>query len=230
MPDQASFIRLFYRTWLALMALALVVCTGCQSNPQQAKFSDIQAAAVYELADEVDYAPEDAAASPSSHMLSRNADQTESESDTPDTEQRPNAVKRLIVYSYTSTLYVDDLDKAVKSLMEKFSAYQGFVESSSVNRDAYTPRATLVFRIKTESYQAFIRNIGNLGSVRHETSRGEDITQTYVNLGLRKTAKEAEHARLMALYEKASLSEMITINARLADVERELNSLNSQIS
>jgi len=144
--------------------------------------------------------------------------------------ENPGSVNRLIVYSYSCSLYTDDLDGALGILTEKFSDYTGYMESSSVTRNDSTAWASLVFRVKTEHYAAFVNDIGGAGTVRDKTSRGDDVTLTYVDLQYRKEAKEEEYKRLLVLYDRAnSISEITSVNARLAEAERELLALNAQL-
>lgn len=130
------------------------------------------------------------------------------------------------------TLKFNDSIKTIKSLIEK---YNGFVESDKVSDDSYdwfykdyekkygTMSELMVVRIPSESYDEFLKEVGDIGKVINKSEKMTNITKTYNNtLAVIEMLEKEEDLLLKMMDKSTTISEMITIEQRLSEVQKEL--------
>ena len=133
--------------------------------------------------------------------------------------------ERKIIYTVNISFDVDKLEDASIQLRSMIEADEWFdSESESSNQYAYT------IRVKTTRLDAFINQLKEDYTLRTYEKNGTDISIEYQDTTNRILALEAQMARLLILYENASLSEMIEINAQISEIEVELQSLEGTLN
>jgi len=122
--------------------------------------------------------------------------------------------ERKILYEVNAAYDVNDLDAAADTLKALVEADEWFDEEI-----IQETRITYVIRIKTARLDAFTTALQNEFTVRSYSKVGTDISVEYQNSSNRVLALEAQLARLLVLYENASIQEMILINEQISDIE-----------
>lgn len=146
-----------------------------------------------------------------------------------------------IVYSADITIETLGYDNAKKSIEEKITGVGGFVESEnesdsnsrwydddggSSNRSLY-----ITARVPSEKFDEFTKSLEGDGKVTSRSVNAQNITQTYSDTEAVKKALEIEQSRLLAMMDKAeTIEDMIAIEKRLSEVERELNYYKTSLS
>lgn len=133
--------------------------------------------------------------------------------------------ERKIIYSVELSIYTKDLQESISILKANLNDDEWFDYEHIEDR-----KATFKMRIKSDRLDSFINDINSSYDVSFYSKTGEDISLDYLDTTNRIAALEAQHDRLVALYENASLSEMITINERLGEIEAELLSLQGTLN
>jgi hypothetical protein len=129
----------------------------------------------------------------------------------------------------------DDLDTMLESLDSHILSLNGYVENQNIyNGSSHSSRryrsASLTVRIPAEDADRFTEKVTGICNVVNSGTKKQDVTLTYVDIESRKTALEAEEARLLELMEQAeTLSDLLEIEARLTDVHYQLESAASQL-
>lgn len=129
----------------------------------------------------------------------------------------------------------DDLDTLQQMLVETISALEGYIESQNVyNGSSHASRryrnANLTVRIPADRVSEFTQQIGGMANVVSNNLRREDVTLQYVDTEGRVKALQTEEARLLELLAAAqNMSDLLEIEARLADVRYELESYTSRL-
>ena len=129
----------------------------------------------------------------------------------------------------------DDLDTMLESLDGHILSLNGYVENQNIyNGSSHSSRryrsASLTVRIPAEDVDRFTEKVTGICNVVNSGTNKQDVTLTYVDIESRKTALEAEEARLLELMEQAeTLSDLLEIEARLTDVHYQLESAASQL-
>lgn len=154
----------------------------------------------------------------------------QSESGVPDNETDGQIItddvpERKIIYTVDLTLYTKDLEAGIETL------------KSNVNGDEWfdyerigDSNASFTIRIKSDRLDDFVQSIDDTYDVSDYRKTGTDISLEYLDTTNRIAALEAQYDRLVDLYEDASLTDMITINERLGEIEAELLGLEGSLN
>lgn len=124
---------------------------------------------------------------------------------------------RKIIYTASTRLTVENIKEASSAVRAKLNADE-WIESSSIE-NSY---ARFVFRIKSSRLESFLNELEGIGEVSSTSISSDDVSLSYYNNTVRKATLEAEQTRLISLMGEASVSEIITINKRLSEIETEL--------
>lgn len=144
---------------------------------------------------------------------------------------------------YTANLEIQTLgyDETVSSIRRKITAAGGFIESEYESDNNYrwyeessngsTRYLSLTIRIPSEQFSTFLESLEGDGKITSRTVNASNISQRYSDTEATKKALEIEQERLLAMMDRAeTIEDMITVEARLSEVERELNNYRTQLS
>lgn len=142
--------------------------------------------------------------------------------------------RKWIVTVYMSA-ETEALETAISGVDAHIQEMGGYVEDQSIyNGSAYDSRryrsANLTIRIPAQQVDAFTDKVDGIANVVHKEKNLEDITLTYTATESRVKALETEQTRLLELLAGAeNMSDLLEIEARLADVRYELEQVASQL-
>lgn len=144
---------------------------------------------------------------------------------------------------YTANLEIQTLgyDESVKSIRRKITAAGGFIEAEyesdsnyrwyEENSEGSTRYLSLTIRIPSEQFNAFLESLEGDGKVTSRSVNASNISQRYSDTEATKKALEIEQERLLQMMDRAeTIEDMITVEARLSEVEQELNNYRTQLS
>ena len=170
---------------------------------------------------------------------------TEAGADSTGTEQVDlKSSNRKIVYTGNISLQTLEYEKSSQGIHDKISSYGGFIESEDTyNEDPYwyysdrsgknrTRRnLNITARIPAEKFNSFMKDLENDGQVTNTSVNARNISVQYATHDASKKALEIEQKRLLEMMEKAeTVEDMIAVEQRLTQVERELNDEKTQLS
>ena len=146
-----------------------------------------------------------------------------------------------IVYTGRLEMQTLEYDKSASSIRAKIREAGGFSESESERDNNYdwyrsgnsgnTRYLSITARIPSEKFEAFMDSLGGDGKVMSRSVNAENISQVYANKESYKKALEKEQERLLAMMDKAeTIDEMILVEQRLSEVERQLNAYKTDLS
>ena len=102
-----------------------------------------------------------------------------------------------------------------------------YYEDSSGSRRSLS----LIARIPSEKFEEFMDSLSGDGKILSRSMNAENISQQYANKENYKKALEKEQERLLAMMDKAgTIEEMIAVEERLSEVERQLNAFKTDLS
>lgn len=122
---------------------------------------------------------------------------------------------RKVLYAANLTVVVAEPDSAVARTVALAKNYGGFMSSTS--------SASARIRVPADRFEAAMVEIETFGKLRAKYVSGDDVTDQYLDLGIRLDNAEKSRARYLELLARAE-----TVEAALA-VERELERLNEVI-
>ena len=140
-----------------------------------------------------------------------------------------------IVYTGNLRIQTLEYDKSAASIRQKIKEAGGFSESESERDNNYywysynggngsTRYLDITARIPSEKFESFINSLSGDGKIMSRSVNAENISQVYANKETYKKSLEIEQERLLEMMDKAqTIEEMITVESRLSEVERQLN-------
>jgi len=137
----------------------------------------------------------------------------------------PVAPERKIIYEVKVSYDVTDLPAATAFLKAQLQTDEWF------DREVLTSGYhSYVIRVKTERLDAFITTLHDEFALRSYEKIGTDISLEYQDTSNRIISLQTQLARLLVLYESATLAEMLVINEQISDIEVELAELDGTLS
>lgn len=140
-----------------------------------------------------------------------------------------------IVYTGNMTIQTLEYEKSAASIRKKIKEAGGFSESESEYDNNYywydynsesrnTRNLSITARIPSDKFESFMNSLNGDGKVMSRSMNAQNISQVYANKETYKKALEKEQERLLQMMDKAeTIEDMITVESRLSEVERELN-------
>ncbi|MFH0766576.1 MAG: DUF4349 domain-containing protein [Bacillota bacterium] len=132
---------------------------------------------------------------------------------------------RKIIYKAEATIFISDIDESVENIRLMLEIDEWFDSESISESSGY-----LVMRVKTERLESVISTLKDSFDVSNYKKSATDISLEYQSATNKIASYEAERAQLVILYTGASLSDMITINSRIAEIDLELGELEGTLS
>lgn len=143
---------------------------------------------------------------------------------------------RKLIRKINVSAETEDMDVLLEDVNARIAQLGGYIESRNVeNGSAYEDyrdrSATLVIRIPAENLDAFLQQINQASNVISTKETSDDITLQYVDTESRLKVLRTEEERLLEFLSQAqTVSEMLEIEARLTEVQSQIESLVSQLN
>jgi hypothetical protein len=140
---------------------------------------------------------------------------------------------RKIIMSASISLQTTGYDKSVMDLETLVTQYGGFVQDSSTEgtgKSDSSRTASYVVRIPSSKLDDFLNSVGGIGKVISKSKKGQDVTQDYFDTDARLTTLKAEEARILDILKKTTnMTDVITVEQRLTDVEDQIEQLTGEL-
>ena len=233
---------------LAVMVLLSGILTGCGGRERSSDLktgAETMSGAGYMNSSAPGFTPEPAYA-PAEDLEYADAEENaskESSSAASGILQHSENVSDKLIYSGSITIQTLDYEKTVESIHARIVNAGGFIQyedetdgndtwyySSSSNK-AGTRYAQIQARIPSEQFSSFMDELSQDGQVMNRHVNADNITQTYSDTEASVKAYEIEQERLLDMMDKAeTIEDMIAVEARLSEVEAELNSYKTSLA
>jgi hypothetical protein len=150
--------------------------------------------------------------------------------------QSPVSADRLVIQNADLSIVVADVNARVKAIQDMATAMGGFVVSANIyqvqaNDGTNVPQAQIVVRVPQEKLNDALDLIKqNTVEVKNETRSGQDVTDQYVDLQSRLTAKQAAEDQLLKIMQNATKTQdVLDVYAQLQQVQSDIEVLKGQI-
>jgi hypothetical protein len=147
------------------------------------------------------------------------------------TENAPQ-IKRLVIKTGTMSVEVENFEDAEKKVQEIAVKQGGYIATSNSNLTASGKKqGSITVKVPADKFDILTSELSVIGKVAAKNISTSDVTEEYVDLEARvKTQKELEQRLLKLLQEKsARLSDLIEVEYKLADVRRQIESIEGKI-
>ena len=153
----------------------------------------------------------------------------------------PESVSDKLVYSGSIRLQTLQYDETMQSIHDKIDDAGGFIayEDETDGNDTWyyntssaaSRYAQIEARIPADRFESFIESLKDDGQVMNRHINEDNISQTYADTEASVKAYEIEQERLLDMMDKAeTIEDMIAVEARLSEVEAELNSYKTSLA
>ncbi|MBR4471175.1 MAG: DUF4349 domain-containing protein [Erysipelotrichaceae bacterium] len=137
--------------------------------------------------------------------------------------------KKLILTSYMN-METQDLDALLETVNPAISKYGGYVQRSSISNRGNSRYYEAVIRVPAENYTAFLEEVRASGNSTYYSEETKDITDSYTDIQARLTSLKTQEAKVLEFYDKAeSIDDLMSIEARLSDIQYEIGYYEAQI-
>lgn len=97
--------------------------------------------------------------------------------------------------------------------------------------DGAALRGWITVRVPGETYEGFLDDVAEIGTVKYQSEATEDVTQQHVDLSARLDNLRSQEARLREFFDAAqNVTEMLAIEEELGRIRGEIESLDAQIT
>lgn len=155
--------------------------------------------------------------------------------------------ERLIIIAKTMRLEVDSTTDAVADVRELTRSYDGTVvnmrvatgdewifhydEVGNIIGDGSAVRGWVTVKVPTDTYEDFVADVGDLGTITFQSESTDDVTQEHVDMVARLDNLRAQEARLREFFDAAAdVDDMLAIEQELGRVRGEIESLDAQVT
>lgn len=141
---------------------------------------------------------------------------------------------RKLIRTVRLSVETTDYDNLYKNVVSMISQLGGYIEQIDESLETWnepnTRNTNMVIRIPKSVDDQLINEITTNSNVTSRSESVDDVTLDYVDMESHKKTLMAERDRLMAFMEQAAdIEEMISIEARLSDVQYQIESMESQL-
>ena len=147
-----------------------------------------------------------------------------------------------LIYSCSMDIESKEFEKAQADIKSLVKQYDGFVAYDSVTDNAHnwyyssydkthgTLRENMTVRVPTKNYNNFVNGLSAVGKVLAKNENVENITKQYADVETTVKSLRTQENRLLEMMAACdTVSEMITVETRLSEVQRQLERYQTQL-
>ena len=242
---------------IACIMAAAVFAAGCgagggsaSSSAAMAPSADMAAGNFYtegKASEEYGYEYAEAPAEAETADMDENRAATEEPVDPPEpggNEIDPKALEEKLVYTCDISIETLEFENSATALRNSIKQFGGIISSESTWDNDYrwyyndygktsgTLTLSMTVRVPSGKYQEFLASLEGVGGkVRNRSMNVRNITKTYNDQSVLIQSLETQEKRLNEMMDKAeTIEDMITVEARLTDVQTQLNQARTRLS
>lgn len=122
------------------------------------------------------------------------------------------------------------LDSVIEEMEKRTTELGGYIQDVNMYNYSYSRNYTMTIRIPYEKVDTFLSGIEEFGTINNMNDSTRDITLTYAGTETRLANLNKQHTRLLELLEKSeNLTDIIELEARLSEVETEIDSYSLEL-
>ena len=152
------------------------------------------------------------------------------------TDNSAATANRLVIQTADLSIVVKDVNARVQALQDMAKAMGGFVVSVNLSQTyasdgSRVPQAQVVIRVPQDSLDdALVQIKKDVVDVQNETRTGQDVTDQYVDMQSRLTAKQAAADQLTKIMQSATKTEdVLAVYNQLQQIDSDIEVLKGQI-
>lgn len=142
------------------------------------------------------------------------------------------SVTRKIIYTSSFDIKTEEFDTAISALNELCEKYGAYFESSETygTKENANRHGSYRVRVPVQNYNAFKNSAGDIGVIFRSSENNEDVTEKYFDTEARLASAKIREERLLAILATAdSLDNVLLLEAELAEVRYEIESMSGTL-
>jgi hypothetical protein len=141
------------------------------------------------------------------------------------------AASRKLVRTGSVSLLCENAEQAAVKLQQIASSLGGFVGASSLSRVSDGSQSgSMTIRVPTPRFEDALSKIRELGKVEQITTGVDDVTGQFVDLEARIRNAKREEQEILKLFDRGGkLSDVITVESKLAEVRGQIETYDAQL-
>jgi large-conductance mechanosensitive channel len=141
-----------------------------------------------------------------------------------------NSPTQKLIKTYNFNFETTDYDKSLGFINTKIKECNGYIEKSETYGKNYR-NSSMIIRIPEDKIDLFLESTGDIGEIIYKSESAEDITLSYYDLESKIETLEIQYDRILEILKKAdNLSDIITLEKRLSEIQSELNTYNTRLN
>jgi hypothetical protein len=141
---------------------------------------------------------------------------------------------RKIIYNAWADMQTTEYDSTISKLHNICALYGAYFESSNSyggGTGSDSERSSrFTIRIPIESYSAFLRDVGSVGTVVSSGENNRDVTDEYFDIEARLESATIREERVLVLLENSgSLDDILALERELSDIRYEIESYTGKL-
>ncbi|MCM3732531.1 DUF4349 domain-containing protein [Fictibacillus nanhaiensis] len=140
--------------------------------------------------------------------------------------------QRKVIYNADLRITVEKLQNTMETVRKMVEDKGGYiVESNASTGEEGYQDGMMTARVPMEGFRPFLKEVKDLSEgAPHESVRGEDVTEEYVDLSSRLKAKQQVRDRLESFMNEAERTEdLLKISSDLAQVQEEIEQIEGRL-
>lgn len=146
-------------------------------------------------------------------------------------EISPEAPSRLVIKTGTLNIVVKDIESSVRKIIQYAEGKGGWVVSSSVTEREKIPTGSITVRVPVENFDEAIAYFRELAEkVSYEGTKGQDVTEEYVDLQAQLRNLEVTETQLLKIMERSgTISEVLSVQRELTNIREKIERTKGRI-
>lgn len=148
-------------------------------------------------------------------------------------KKQPIQDQRKVIYNADLRITVEKLQNTMETVRKMVEAKGGYIVESNTNTgERGYEDGMMTVRVPMNGFRPFLQEVKDLSEGSpHESVRGEDVTEEYVDLSSRLTAKKQVRDRLESFMNEAERTEdLLKISSDLARVQEEIEQIEGRLN
>jgi Domain of unknown function (DUF4349) len=148
-------------------------------------------------------------------------------------KKQPIQNQRKVIYNADLRITVEKLQNTMETVRKMVEAKGGYIVESNTNiGERGYEDGMMTVRVPMNGFRPFLQEVKDLSEGSpHESVRGEDVTEEYVDLSSRLTAKKQVRDRLKSFMNEAERTEdLLKISSDLARVQEEIEQIEGRLN
>lgn len=140
-----------------------------------------------------------------------------------------------LVYNSDISIETLEYNESLEVLRSIINDCGGYIESENESNGSYytssQKRINMTARIPSKEHSNFLGALDGVGHITNKSSSVDNITNEYNDTSVTVDSLKIQEQRLLDMYDSAqTIDEMIQVESRLAEVQRQLESYSMQLS